>query len=254
MTGARVLSVFVSFVLVVLLWWAASGTLFVAELVPTPLEVGRELVDMVRTAEIFAHLAASFRRILLGYAFGCAVGLVVGLAMGGQRLFRDFMDPPLEFFRNIPPVALIPLVVSVFGIGETGKYFIISYAATIVMIFNTAAGVASTPKIRVQAALCLGARRRDIFLHVVIPSAWPYILTGLRIALGFAFTAVVAAEMLAADQGIGFLIMQSTNILEARDMFIGFFMLGTLGLLTDQVFRAVIGRLAHRYMLTVGRD
>jgi ABC-type nitrate/sulfonate/bicarbonate transport system permease component len=254
MTRTRILSVALSFALVVLAWWAASGTLFVAELVPTPLEVGRKLVGMVRTAELFAHLGASLRRILLGYTLGCALGLVVGVAMGAQRIFRDFVDPPLAFFRNIPPVALIPLVVSVFGIGEAGKYFIIAYAATIVMIFNAAAGVASTPAIRVRAALCLGARSRDIFLHVVIPSAWPYVLTGLRIALGFAFTAVVAAEMLAADRGIGFLIMQSTNILEARDMFIGFFLLGTLGLLTDQLFRAAIGRLARRYMLPLGRD
>jgi ABC-type nitrate/sulfonate/bicarbonate transport system permease component len=122
------------------------------------------------------------------------------------------------------------------------------------MMLNTAAGVAATPRIRVRAARCLGARPGDILLRIVIPSAWPYILTGLRIALGFAFMGVVAAEMLAADEGIGFLIMQSTNILQPREMFIGFFLLGTFGLLADQVFRAVIGRLARRYMLAMGRD
>ena len=87
----------------------------------------------------------------------------------------------------------------------------------------------------------------------MLPSAWPYILTGLRIALGFAFTGIVAAEMLAAQEGIGFLIMQSTNIIEARDMWIGFVLLGTFGLLTDQLLRSVINRLARRHMITMGR-
>lgn len=254
MASLRALRVGASFVLLLGLWWAASGRLFVAELVPTPLEVARRLGTMVLTAEILGHLGASFRRILLGYALGCAVGFPIGLVMGGTRLARDLLDPPLEFFRNVPPVALVPLVVSVLGIGETGKYFLIAYAATIVMIFNTAAGVAATPRIRVRAARCLGAGPTAIFLHVVVPSSWPYVLTGLRLALGFAFTAVVAAEMVGADRGIGFLIMQSTNILDARAMFIGFFLLGTFGLLTDQAFRAVIGRLARRYMLVLGRD
>lgn len=86
-----------------------------------------------------------------------------------------------------------------------------------------------------------------------MPSAWPYILTGLRIALGFAFTGIVAAEMLAAQEGVGYLIMQSTNILEAKDMWIGFVLLGGFGLLTDQGLRAVIGKLARRHMITLGR-
>ena len=142
-------------------------------------------------------------------------------------------------------------MVSLFGIGETGKYVLISYSVIIAMTINTAAGVAATPQIRIRAAQCLGAGKRDIFLRVVLPSAWPYVLTGLRISLGFAFTAVVAAEMLAASEGIGFLIMQSTNLIQPEEMFIGFFMLGIFGLLTDQAFRAIINQLMHRYMITM---
>jgi ABC-type nitrate/sulfonate/bicarbonate transport system permease component len=148
---------------------------------------------------------------------------------------------------------MVPLAVAIFGIGETGKYFIVSYATTIVMAISTSAGVVATPRIRIRAAQCLGASKSSIFFHIVVPSAWPYILTGLRIALGYAFTAIVAAEMIATHQGIGYLIMQSTNMLEARDMWIGFFLLGGIGMVADQSLRAVIGRLARRHMVAMGR-
>ncbi len=230
-----------SFGFVIVIWWATSGTIFVEDIVPDPVDVANQFLGMTESNEIWAHLGASFRRIGLG------------VLMGATRTGREALAPWLEFFRNIPPVALVPLVIAIFGIGETGKYFIIAYATAIVMIINTGAGVAATPRIRIRAAECLGASRPDIFLFVVMPSAWPYILTGLRIALGYAFTGIVAAEMLAAQEGIGFLIMQSTNILEPRDMWIGFFLLGGFGMLTDQALRAVVNRLARRHMIAMGR-
>ena len=119
------------------------------------------------------------------------------------------------------------------------------------MIINTASGVASTPVIRVRAAQCLGANSLAILRWVVIPSAWPYVLTGLRLALGFSFMGVVAAEMLAAQKGIGFLIMQSTNILEAKQMFVGFILLGTFGFLTDRLFKLAVSKRLRRYMLEI---
>ena len=253
MSFARAWRITLSFALVLAVWWLTSGTIFVEEIVPKPPDVLRQFLDMVESHEIFVHIGASFRRIAVGYTLGCTLGLILGVIMGATHLARDVLTPPLEFFRNIPPIAMVPVVISIFGIGETGKYFIISYATTIVMIINTAAGVTATPRIRIRAAQCLGADRWSIFLRIVLPSAWPYILTGLRIALGFAFTGIVAAEMLAAQEGIGFLIMQSTNIIEPRDMWIGFVLLGTFGLLTDQLLRSVINRLARRHMIAMGR-
>ena len=253
MNLARTWRVTLSFALVLAVWWLTSGTIFVEVIVPKPPDVLRQFIEMVKSREIFVHIGASFRRIAIGYTLGCTLGLILGVIMGATHLARDVLTPPLEFFRNIPPIAMVPVVISIFGIGELGKYFIISYATTIVMIINTAAGVTATPRIRIRAAQCLGADKKDIFLRIVLPSAWPYILTGLRIALGFAFTGIVAAEMLAAQEGIGFLIMQSTNIIEPRDMWIGFVLLGTFGMLTDQLLRSVINRLARRHMLAMGR-
>ena len=253
MNLARTWRVTLSFALVVAVWWLTSGTIFVEMIVPKPPDVLREFIEMVKSREIFVHIAASFRRVAVGYTLGCTLGLILGVIMGATHLARDVLTPPLEFFRNIPPIAMVPVVISIFGIGELGKYFIISYATTIVMIINTAAGVTATPRIRIRAAQCLGADKKDIFLRIVLPSAWPYILSGLRIALGLAFTGIVAAEMLAAQEGIGFLIMQSTNIIEPRDMWIGFVLLGTFGMLTDQLLRSVINRLARRHMIAMGR-
>ena len=159
------------------------------------------------------------------------------------------LEPPLQFVRNITPVAIIPMAVNAFGLEESSKYFVIIYSTIIPVVFNTVAGVAATPRIRVRAAMCLGAGRWDIFLRVVLPSAWPFILTGLRVALGFAFMGVVAAEMIAAESGVGYLIMQSTNIIAPDEMFVGFFMLGGFSLITDQLFRMTIHKLMRRYML-----
>ena len=208
-------------------------------------------VELIAKGELFSHIFASFKRICIGYAIGVSLGFSIGLLTGVYSLARTMAYPFIEFFRCIPPVALIPLTVSLFGIGETGKYCIIAYAAMFVMIINTASGVASTPVIRVRAAQCLGANSLAILRWVVIPSAWPYVLTGLRLALGFSFMGVVAAEMLAAQKGIGFLIMQSTNILEAKQMFVGFILLGTFGFLTDRLFKLAVSKRLRRYMLEI---
>ena len=240
-----------SFLIVLALWWLSSGTIFVEGIVPKPEIVAILFGELIINGKLFSHIFVSFKRILSGFLIGVFCGTLIGLMVGAYSLARTIFTPIFEFFRNIPPVALIPLVVSIFGIGETGKYFIIAYAATFVMIINTAAGVTSTPEIRVRAAQCLGATRLQIVRWVVIPSAWPYILTGLRLALSFAFMGVVAAEMLAADEGIGFLIMQSTNILRPEDMFVGFVLLGTFGFLTDQLFKLAVSKMLRRYMLGI---
>lgn len=240
-----------SFLIILAAWWVSSGNIFVEQIVPKPDDVAVVFFKLAANGKLFWHIFASFKRICIGYAIGVTVGFSIGLLTGVYLLARTMAYPFIEFFRSIPPVALIPLVVSIFGIGEAGKYFIIAYAATFVMIINTASGIASTPAIRVRAAQCLGANGLAILRWVVIPSAWPYVLTGLRLALGFSIMGVVAAEMLAAQEGIGYLIMQSTNILDAKEMFVGFVLLGTFGFLTDQLFKLAVSRRLRRYMLEI---
>ena len=241
----RVLSVVVAFGL----WWLSSVTIFNPILVPAPHKVAVNLWEMTADGEILFHAWASLRRVIVGYAFGSVLGILTGVAVARVRIAEDMLEPPLQFVRNITPVAIIPLAVNAFGLEEPSKYFVIIYSTIIPVVFNTAAGVASTPQIRVRAAMCLGAGRWEIFARVVLPSAWPFILTGLRVALGFAFMGVVAAEMIAAESGVGYLIMQSRNMLLPEQMFSGLFLLGLIGLVTDRAFQFTIGRLMRRYML-----
>ena len=236
---------------ILLVWWLTSGTIFNQAILPPPVEVAERFWEMIVGAELFHHLGVSLRRILIGYLLGCTLGLIVGTSIGGIKLMKDLLEPPFRFFRNIPPVALVPLVITVLGIGETSKVFVIVYITIISMTFNCAAGVMSTPQIRIRAALCLGANPRAIFFRIVLPSAWPYILTGLRVALGYSFMGVVAAEMIAAEKGIGFLIMQSILVIQPREMIIGILMLGALGRIGDRLFLLGINRLMRRYMISM---
>jgi ABC-type nitrate/sulfonate/bicarbonate transport system permease component len=232
-------------------WWLTSGTIFHQAILPSPPEVAERFWEMIITAELLTHLWISLKRIFIGCVFGCSLGFIIGTSMGGIRLMKDILEPPFQFFRNIPPVALVPLAITMLGIGETSKISVIVYITILSMTLNCAAGMESTPQIRIRAALCLGARRRDVFFRVVLPSAWPYVLTGLRVAVGYSFMAVVAAEMIAADKGIGFLIMQSILIIHPREMVIGIILLGGLGLMGDRIFLLLIHRLMRRYMITM---
>lgn len=232
-------------------WWFVNGFLVNPALVPSPREVFALAGSMLADGTLLGHVASSLRRILVGYVFGCAVGVLGGLLIGRLRLAQRVFSPMMELIRPISPVALVPVVMIWFGIGEFAKYFLIAYTSIIIILINTVSGVLSTPLIRQRAAQCLGANELQIFLYVVIPSTLPYILTGMRIGLGFSFMSVVAAELIAADSGIGFLIMQARLSMFTQQMFVGLVTLGVIGALTDLVFRAVIERVGRRYMQDV---
>ncbi len=248
----RVACALVSFTALLLIWHFSVGSIFNATLVASPEETFAKGLDMLWTGELLRHVAVSLKRVIVGYAAGCAVGIALGALIGRYRLVADFVDPVLELIRPISPVALVPLAMLWFGIGELSKYFIIFYATVIVVLMNTAAGVSRTPMTRIRAARCLGATERQLFRKVILPSAVPYILTGMRIALGFSFMGIVAAELIGAREGIGFLIMNSQMLLETARLFVGLLALGVLGLVVDRVFRAILARSTRRYMQSDG--
>lgn len=216
-------------------------------LMPSPLKVVDTLWSLLRSGELFVHIVASMRRILVGYVAGCAIGIGLGLVIGRWAIVHDLATPFLEFIRPLSPVALLPLVLIWFGIDEMAKYFLVSYTAVIIVLINTAFGVTSMPIIRERAAACLGASEAQVFFHVLLPSTIPYIITGMRTALGFSFMAIVAAELIAAESGIGYLIMQSRILLQVDQTFAGLITLSVLGALSDLVFRLTLSRLAIRY-------
>jgi len=233
---------------VVLIWHLMVGPIFNPALVPTPFATIARFWAMLASGELFVHIGISLKRVLIGYVIGCAAGILLGALIGRVRVVRELTDPVLELLRPISPVAMVPLALLWFGIGETSKYFIIVYATLIIVLLNAAAGVSRAPVTRLRAARTLGATPLQVFWKVVLPSAVPFVLTGMRVALGFSFMGIVAAELIGAKEGIGFLIMNSQMLLQTEQLFVGLLTLGLVGLLIDRLFRWLVARSMRRYM------
>lgn len=232
----------------VVCWQFASTFIFNRALLPTPVETFQATLAMALSGELWKDIGVSLFRILAGYAGGVVVGVSLGILVGYFHIVREITDPIIELLRPISPVAFVPVSILWFGIGEESKYFVIFYAAVIVILLNTAAGVAATPVSRLRAARCLGANEHQLLVSIILPSAMPYVLTGMRVALGFAFMGVVAAEMIGASVGIGYLIMQSQMLVQPARMFVGLITLGIVGLLIDRLYRVAIALTTRRYV------
>lgn len=229
-------------------WAVFAANFSYPDLVPSPSDTFKTATEMIKSGDLFTHVGVSLERVLVGYLVGCVLGVLIGALIGRIKIVGQFAEPLLQLMRPISPVALVPLSIIWFGIGDMSRYFIIFYGVVIIMIMNTAAGVSATPNIRLNAARCLGASRQQILRRIIIPSAVPYILTGMRVSLGFAFMGIVAAEMIAAQSGIGYLIMQSRMLLRTDVMFVGLVTLGVLGAVIDGSFKLAIDRTMKRYM------
>ncbi len=238
----------IGFAALFLAWELSVRYYFNSILVPSPAVTYHAAKEMLLSGELFKHVGASLARVLVGYFAGCAIGIVLGVLIGRIRIFRELFDPVIELVRPISPVAIVPLAMLWFGIGEGSKIFVIVWASVFIVLLNTAAGVAQTPRTRIRAAQTLGARPLQIFTRVAVPSAVPFILTGMRVALGFAFMGVVAAELIGAREGIGFVIMNSRNLMQTDQLFVGLLALGVVGAFIDRVFRMLLDRSTRRYM------
>jgi NitT/TauT family transport system permease protein/taurine transport system permease protein len=176
------------------------------------------------------------------------LAVIIGVLMGRLRIVNELLDPVIEVLRYLSPTAMIPIAVIWFGIGETSKYFLIFWGTFFFVLINTVAGVIRTPVARQRAAQCLGASRLQIFALVVVPSAAPYIVTGMRVAMASSFMAIIPAEMLAADSGLGFLLQQSGMLLQTNRIFVALAAISALGFLTDRVFRWLVDLTMSRYV------
>ena len=229
-------------------WQFLSTVVFNPFLIPPPLVVLKTMVPMVENGEIFRHVAISLARVGVGFVLGCVLAVALGVVLGRVRLVNDLLDPIIELLRYLSPTAMIPIAVIWFGIGETSKYFLIFWGTFFIVLINTTAGVMRAPVIRQRAAECLGASRMQIFARVVIPSAAPYIVTGMRIAMASSFMSIIPAEILAADSGIGFLLQQSSVLLQTNRIFVALLTICVLGFVSDRLFRIVVDRMLSRYM------
>ncbi|HMH55353.1 MAG TPA: ABC transporter permease [Gemmatimonadales bacterium] len=229
------------------LWHLAAIYLVSSVLFPPPAIVFRKAVILVLNGVLLEHLWASVQRILIGFFAGSLLGIPIGLAMGSFRPVRQVLEPYTEFLRFIPSVAMITVAVIWFGIGEASKIFLIIYTTIFIVILNTAAGVSAIANNKIRAAQALGATRGQIFFHVALPATVPYILTGMRLAMANSFTTIVAAELIAANEGLGKMLWDGRMFMLVDDIFVSLVSLGLLGFAVDRMFRWSIYTFAGKY-------
>jgi ABC-type nitrate/sulfonate/bicarbonate transport system permease component len=252
-THRTLLSTFASLAAAVVGWQLLSTFVFNPFLIPPPLEVVRTAIPMLLSGEILADVSISMVRVLVGFLTGSFAAIVMGVLLGRIRLVHDLLDPIIELLRYLSPTAMIPIAVIWFGIGELSKYFLIFWGTYFIVLINTIAGVWRTPIARQRAAECLGANRLQIFILVVVPSAVPYIVTGMRVAMASSFMSIIPAEILAADSGIGYLLQKSSMLLQTNRIFVALLTICILGFAVDRVFRFLVDRTMARYMAFVSQ-
>jgi len=224
------ISIFVLF----LIWWLATSFEWIKPIywpsfgaVGTRLEI--LLAEGFRNISLWDHVGISVYRVLSGVFYGSIVGIPLGLAMGLSSVARGMFDPIVEFIRPIPPLALIPLIILWFGIDEFAKIFLLFLASLFIMTISARAGVSSVRISKVHAAYSLGASKSQVLFRVILPNALPEIFTGLRTSMGVCWGTVVAAELVAADRGVGSMIMIAKNFLQTDTVVIGIFIIGLIG-------------------------
>ncbi len=216
-----------------LLWEALARAGWVPVLfLPSPLGVLREGGQMIASGELVVHLAASLQRLVLGFVVGGALGVGVGVSVGFFSVAEAVGTPIIAATFPVPKIALLPLLILWLGIGEASKVAVIALGVFFPMAINTYTGVRQADPLLVRAAVSFGARRWSVIRKVILPSALPMIFAGLRLGAGTALLLLVAAEMIAVESGIGFLILNAGNIMQTTKLMVGIVVLSLLGVLS----------------------
>lgn len=228
-------------------WHIAAVYIVHSILFPPPVRVFAKAIELIQDGTLQEQVAVSMRRIMIGFLSGSAIGIPLGLAIGSFRIVRYLLEPFTEFFRFIPATAMITVAVIWFGIGEGSKIFLIIYTTVFIVTLNTAAGVGAIAPNKIRAARSLGASTRQMFLFVALPATAPYILTGMRLAMGNSFVTIVAAELIASNAGLGKMIWDARLYMLVDQIFVALLTLGLLGFATDRLFRWGIRTFAGRF-------
>jgi ABC-type nitrate/sulfonate/bicarbonate transport system permease component len=207
--------------------------------IPAPSDIAQRFVAMIASGELAQHTASTLWRVFAGYAVGSVPAIAIGLLMAMYRPVRIFFDPLIAMLFPIPKVALTPLLLLTFGVGDASKIALVAIATFFPVIINTYAGAANIEKIYWDVAKNFGASETVMFTRIVFFGALPMIFAGLRIALAVSFIVVVAAEFVASKTGIGYLIWNSWELLQVDIMFVGIATIGILGLITSALFQEI---------------
>lgn len=231
--------------------WTAivhSGLLS-SRLVPSPFELLAQAVSLLSggyvSTSLYAHVGASLARTLVGFTIAVLAGVPLGLLIGRVKTLEALFFPWFAFLRPIPAIAFVPLVILWFGIGEFAKISVIFFSSFLYITVHTIAAVKGVPEQILRAGSSLGAKHRKLFLYVIFPAALPQILTGIRIGSAVSWTLVVAAELVAAQVGLGYMIMDAATFFRVKDVYVGLIAIGMVGFLLESTIAFFEHRVVH---------
>ncbi|HSI56466.1 MAG TPA: aliphatic sulfonate ABC transporter permease SsuC [Ideonella sp.] len=227
--------------LAILAFWeiASKNGWLSSRMLPEPWAVAKAFWGLLQSGELWHHVAVSSGRALAGLAVGGGLGLVLGLVTGSFRWAETLLDSSFQMLRNIPPLALIPLVILWFGIDEGAKLFLVSVGVFFPIYLNTYHGIRAVDKGLVEMARSYGLSGFALYRHVILPGALPSILVGLRFSLGFMWVILIVAETISAQAGIGYLTMNAREFLQTDVVLVGILLYAALGKLADLIARGL---------------
>jgi taurine transport system permease protein len=248
--GGPVLLGALSVAAMIAVWWGLAATGAVrADLLPSPAAVWDALVEVTtqgyRGTTLWGNAASTLGRLLSGFGAATLLGVPLGLWMGSDRVANAALDWIIQFMRPLPPLSYMILLILWLGTGDLSKAMLLFLTAFPIIVASSAAGVRGVKQQRIQVALALGANRRAVFRHVILPSAAPMIMTGLQIALAAAFSTVVSAELLASTDGLGWMVISASTFLRNDIIILCILILGLLGVALASLLRAADRRVIH---------
>ncbi len=212
-------------------------------LMPPPQAIGATFWRMMADGSLWEDTAASLLRILVGYSIGTSLAILIGTLMGWFRIVEFIFDPIVEAFRPVPPLAYIPLIILWIGIGEESRILVLVMASFLTCIVNAYSGMKQVPRVYVEAARTLGASEATIFRRVALPFALPYIFAGMRVAMAASWATLVAAELVAAQSGLGYMLQAGRRFFDTSVVMVGIITIGILAFTLDRLFRFAQSRL-----------
>lgn len=226
----------VSIALGIVIWYLITLVPTINTFLASPKQVINELITQVNAnGRYFKDIWASLQRVMVGFSVAFVAAIPVAFLMGWYPKFRALVEPWIQFFRTIPPIALIPLVILAMGLTETEKYTIIFIAAFLVMVVTIYQGIKEVDKTLVKAAYTFGATDKDLFIHIMIPSAFPYILVGARLGIAASLTTLIAAELTGTIFGLGARIMLAQKYMQVSLVLLGIITIGIIGFIFDRI-------------------
>ena len=216
-------------------------------LVPSPVDVWNSAVVLTQNGELFHNACASVSRLMLALLVGIPLGVILGCSMGRWPVVDAMLAPFVGMFNSIPAIALIPFSLLWLGVSELSRFSLLLYTIALTVLLSARQGVRSVPSLRLKAGATLGVTGIPAFFRVIIPSCIPAIVVGIRTAIGLGVMVIVAAEMLGANSGLGYMIMQARSQFNVSDMAVAVMSLGFLSLLLDRLFQGTIERFLPRW-------